>query len=187
MSLHTGDTEHTGGAAEHTRYMEKGCVVSLNIGLPGGAVKGKQWNTHRQALLEIFVTALIFSSDTIGMLVSEVGSVTDPYDTDDRDSFDLLFKEAFQTAGERTGATEHGEIQIFWATGNAAETVMIFKSHVNVKMLKPIFLPHSWRRVEVALINGDTDHDEVVSMLIYNTHQPSSTKVPFKPNNNRVL
>ena len=88
----SGATEHTGGAAEHTGYMEKGCVVSLNVGLPGQAVKGKNWKTHRQALLNIFVKALSFSSDTIGMLVSEVGSVRDPYDTDDRASFDRLFK-----------------------------------------------------------------------------------------------
>ena len=85
-----------------------------------------------------------------------------------------------QTAGERTGATEHGEIQILWATGKAAETVMIFNSHVNVKMLEPIFLPQCWRRVEVALITGATEHDEEVSMLIYNTHQPSSTNVSIQ-------
>ena len=96
-------------------------------------------------------------------------------------------KRPVRLPAKEKGATEHGEIQIFWATGEAAETVMIFKSHVNVQMLEPIFLPHSWRRVEVALIRGATEHDEEVSMLIYNTHQPSSTKVPFKLNKNRVL
>ena len=60
--------------------------------------------------------------------------------------------------------------------GNAAETVMIFKSHVKVTMLE------SWRRVEVALIQGATEHNEEVSMLFYNTHQPSSTLHPFKGN-----
>ena len=170
------------GAPEHTCYMANGCVVSINVGMPGGAVRGNRWNTHRSRLLQIFVTALVFSSDIIGMLVSEVGSVTDPYDDDDRKRFDSLFKEAFHIADEQTGASEHNEIQFFGATGKAAQTVMIFKSHVNVTMLETIFMPMSWRRVEVALIQGATEHDEEVSMLIYNTHQPSSTNVPFKPN-----
>ena len=113
--------------------------------------------------------------------------VTSPCDEDDRNTLGCLFKEAFQTAGKREGATEHGEIQIFWAEGYAAETVMIFKSHVEVTMLGTIILPGSWRRLEIALIRGATEHNDEVSMLIYNTHQPSSTKVPFKPNKNTVL
>ena len=42
-------------------------------------------------------------------------------------------------------------------------------------------MPMSWRRVEVALIQGATEHNEQVSMLIYNTHQPSSLLNPFEP------
>ena len=75
--------------------MGQGCVVSLNVGLTGKAVKGKHWKTHRKTLLDIFVRALTFCVDTIGMLASEVGSVTYPYDDDDRNAFDCLFKEAF--------------------------------------------------------------------------------------------
>ena len=101
------------GAAEHPFYMGQGCVVSINVGLPGNAVKGKLWKTHRKTLLHIFVRALTFSVDTIGMLVSEARSATDPYDDDDRNAFDYLFKEAFQIAG----APGHIEIQIFWAQG----------------------------------------------------------------------
>ena len=100
--------------------MEQGCVINLNIGLTGKAVKGKNWKTHRNTLFDIFVRALTFSTDTIGMLVSEVGSVPDPYDDDDRKAFDGLFKEAFQTAGKRLGASEHNEIQIFWAEGESS-------------------------------------------------------------------
>ena len=56
------------GAAEHPFYMGKGCVASINVGLPGKAVKGRNWNKHRRVLLDIFVTALTFSSDTIATL-----------------------------------------------------------------------------------------------------------------------
>ena len=107
--------------------MVKGCVVSLNIGLKGEAVNGRQWSKHRRTLLNIFVRALKGCADKIGMLASEAGSVTDPYDDDDRNKFDCLFKEAFKEAFQIAGASEHGEIQIFWAQGDAAETVMIFK------------------------------------------------------------
>ena len=115
--------------------MGKGCVVSINVGLPGEAVKGKHWKTHRKTLLDIFVRSLAFSVVTIGMLVSEVGSVSDPYDHDDKNAFDRLFEEAFQIASEQTGASEHNEIQIFWARGTAATTVMVFKAGVNVDVL----------------------------------------------------
>ena len=103
------------GAAEHSFYMGKGSVASINVGLAGNAVKGNHWKTHRKTVLNIFVRALTSSVDTIGMLVSEVGSVTDPYDDDDRNTLDRLFKEAFQKAG----ASEHNEIQIFWAQGGS--------------------------------------------------------------------
>ena len=94
--------------------MGKGCVVVVrNIGLRGEAVKGRQWSKHRRTLLNIFVRALKCCVDTIGMLVSEAGAVTDPYDDDDRNAFDCLFKETFQIAG----ASEHIEIQICWSDG----------------------------------------------------------------------
>merc|ERR1712242_123106 len=38
------------------------------------------------------------------------------------------------------------------------------------------------REVEVALIQGATEHAEEESTLIYNTHQPSSSQHPFKGN-----
>ena len=136
-----------------------------------------RWRRHRERLLEIFVASLTFSTDIIGMLVCEVGSVRDPYDEEDRKKFDNLFKEAFNNAARNTGAAEHTEVQIFWATGNAAETVMVFKSHIKVTILPTFHLQHpqhDWRRIEVALIKGATEHDPEVSLIIYNTHQPSS-------------
>ena len=100
----------------------------------------------------------------------------------------LCFTAAQALLAAKAGASEHNEIQMFWATGEAAETVMIFKEHVKVTMLDTIYLPGSWRRVEVALIEGATEHDEELSMLIYNTHQPSSKLRPFRPpKKDRVL
>ena len=95
--------------------------------------------------------------------------------------FIYVLSEAFQRAAAEAGASEHDGIQICWATGEAVETVMIFKEHVKVTMLDTIYLPGSWRRVEGALIEGATEHNEELSMLIYNTHQPSSKTHPFTP------
>ena len=168
--------EDMSGVPEHTCYMTRGCVASINIGLPGEAVKGEQWNSCSTVLLDLFVEALTYSKDIIGLLVSGLGSVTDPYDDDDRERFDCLFEEAFRMAEEETDVSKHKGIQIFWARGKVAETVMIFKAHVKVTMVDSIILPNSWRRVEVARIEGTTEHNEQVSMLIYNTHQPSARK-----------
>ena len=108
--------------------MDQGCIVSINVGLNGEAVKGKRWNRHRADLLDILVAALKHGFvNTIGMLVSEVGSVDDPYDDEGRAKFDHLFKQAFRIAERPTGASEHNELQICWATGEAAETAMVFK------------------------------------------------------------
>ena len=79
----------------HSSYMSRGCIASINIGLCGEAVKGQNWRNHRATLLKIFVNALTKVDGTIGMLVSEAGTVMDPYDIVDRNLFDLLFKEAF--------------------------------------------------------------------------------------------
>ena len=43
------------GAAEHSFYMTKGCVANINVGLPGKANRGSNWNEHRRVLLDIFV------------------------------------------------------------------------------------------------------------------------------------
>ena len=91
------------GAAMHSSYMSRGCIASINIGLQGKAVKGQNWRTHRATLLEIFVKALTFVVGTIGMLVSEVGSVTDPYDEGGNEQFSGLFNEAVHAATQHTG------------------------------------------------------------------------------------
>ena len=88
-------SENMSGAVEHSVYMTHGCIVNVNIGSPGTSVKGGQWGKHRKTLRDIFVSALTFTVGTMGMVVSSIGSVTDPYDDNDRNIFDTLFKEAF--------------------------------------------------------------------------------------------
>ena len=121
-------------------------MVNVNIGMPNKAVKGNNWRKHRRDLLLIFRTAWFHSAFMIGMLVAEAGSLAEPYDNEDRKKIEELFKEALRD----------DDIQIFWATGPAAETVMVFKPHVQVTMSPTIKM--DWRRVEVAMVTGATEH-----------------------------
>ena len=105
------------------------------------------------------------------MLVTEVGNADHSYGKEEKERSDDLLKEAFRVADEERGASEHNEIQTFWANGKAAETVMVFRKYVNVEMLPTLRRWQNWRRVEVALIKFATKYNHEVSMLIYNTHQ----------------
>jgi len=163
----------------HSFYMQKACIGSVSIGLPGKAVKGEHWDVHRAKFFLLFVRILEKTPDIIGILVSEVGSTTDMYDDDSKAKFDDLFKEAFDTAALKKGAREHGELQIFWATGTAANTVMVFKAHVAVRMLECMTrMPglDDWRRIEVAQLRGATEHGETTSMIIYHSNKLSTVK-----------
>ena len=100
------------------------------------AIRSSQRETkHRPGLLRIFVAALRYAHDIIGMLVTGVGNADHSYRTKEKEIFDDLLGEAFRVADEGRGASEHNEIQIFWADGKAVETVLVFRKYVNVTIL----------------------------------------------------
>ena len=77
------------------------------------------------------------------------------------------------------GATEHGRPQFLWSEG---ETMAAFRAEAQVVALEPltnIKRVDPWRVVERFEVIGATEHGPY-SMLIYNTHQPSSTQRKFK-------
>ena len=173
-------------------YMSQGAVGSANIGLPGVAVKSAKWSKHRARLLKIFVAMLCFTPDVVGLLLCEVGAVDDKYDDEAKRRFEDLLREAFRISAMRSrgatehtpgGAPEHAHPRIIWSTGAAAETLMAWKPSVIVAMLPQItHIPgqDAWRTVEVAKVSGVSRHGERVSLLVFNTHQPSSGNHPFK-------
>ena len=119
-------------------------------GHEGGSSPRQKWSYHRGKLLGIFVAALKQSPDIIGMLVSEVGNADNSHGAEEREMFNELFRDAFRKADGGRSASEHNDIQIFWARGDAAETVMVFRPYVDVEMLGTIYPLRDWRRVEVA-------------------------------------
>jgi len=156
------------------------CALAFaDIGLPGSAVSGSHWsNKHRPALLRQFTRLLQTERRPAGLLLCEVGNLTELLKTEDRQEFDTLFKDAFAAAG----ATEHGQPQIFWSGG---ETVAAFRSDVNVERLEPLTFNaasrvDTWRVCERFEVIGATEHGPC-SLLVYNQHQPCSSVRRFEP------
>jgi hypothetical protein len=89
-------------------------------------------------------------------------------------------KELIQDAFKDAGAAEQGAAQIMWSKD--AETVSAWRSDVNVKVLKPLSKMgrlDGWRTVDRFKVSGATEHGSC-SLLVYNQHQPSSTKRPWR-------
>ena len=87
----------------------------------------------------------------------------------------LWRRSAFQDAG----ATKHGDPRFFW---NQGETLAVLRAEVQVRALEPLTnIPNidAWRIVERFERIGATEHGPC-NLLIYNNHQPSSDKRPFK-------
>ena len=156
------------GATEHTDT-----VAFYNIGLAGKAFTGKEWGKHRKKLLSIFTDLL--SEPALGLFLNEVGNLSDLLTLKGQQRLQDVLQEAFQNAG----AIEHGPPQFLWSGG---ETMAVVRAEVHVLALEPltnIARVDSWRVVERFELIRPTEHGQY-SMLIYNTHQPSSKKRPFK-------
>ena len=99
-------------------------LAFANIGLARSAVVGTNWTkTHRPTLLRQFVDLLRSEKRPAGLLLNEVGNLSDLLQDDERNKFSDLLIEAFHSAG----ASEHGRPRIFWSGG---ETVAALRSEV---------------------------------------------------------
>ena len=113
----------------------------------------------------------------IGLLLCEVGNLTDALDRAARQKFERLLVEAFETAG----ASEHGPPSIIWSQG---ETVVAFRAEQPVRSLptlKNMFQVDPWRAIERFEIISAT-RSGPCHLLLYNSHQPASSARPFPPN-----
>ncbi len=156
------------GATEHTDT-----IAFYNVGLAGKAFTGKAWGQHRKKLLPIFTHLL--SEPALGLFLNEVGNLSDLLTPKGQQRLQDVLQEAFQNAG----AIEHGPPQFLWSEG---ETMAALRAEVQVVALEPltkIKRVDPWRVVERFELIRPTEHGQY-SMLIYNTHQPSSKLRPFK-------
>ena len=165
----SGAIEHArSGASEHAFW--NGALAFSNIGLSGKAVSGSKWSKHRERLVKLVVD-LLTTKPLLGVLLNEVGNLTDKLDPNDRRKFTEMLTEAFRAAG-------YNKPTVVWSAG---ETVAAFRSGVAVKSLPTLTKMervHPWRVVERFELSGATEHGPV-KMLVCNNHQPSSAERPF--------
>ena len=115
------------GAAEHTEW--RAALAYSNIGLPGKAFTKKHWRKHEKGLLKLFTDLL--KEKVLGLLVNEVGNMSDLVTVDGKTRQEEVLKAAFKKAG----ATEHGMPRFFWSEG---ETMAAFRAEVRVVALEPL-------------------------------------------------
>jgi len=171
-------TNNVIGASEHNVQNKwSGALAFSNIGLPGAAFQGANWEKkHAGKLRKLFSNLLMTKQQPQGIFPCEVGNLTDPITPEGAQRLEEVLVLAF----EQAGAAEQGPPQFFWSGG---ETMAAFEAGDRVHVMEPLTQMHrvdNWRTVERFKVIGATEHGEH-TLLIYNQHQPSSDVPPFKP------
>ena len=168
--MSSSSTSNVIGVSEHNAKNKwTGAFAFSNVGLPGSAFQGNNWQKkHAGNLQEIFSDLLMTNQKPQGILLCEVGNLSDPITPEGRERLEEVLGFAFK----ENGAAEHGPPQFFWSNG---ETMAAF-----MEPLTKMCRVDSWRTVERFKVIGATEHGEH-TLLIYNQHQPKSDLRPFKP------
>ena len=175
--MSSSSTSNVIGVSEHNAKNKcTGAFAFSNIGLAGSAFQGNNWQKkHAGNLREIFSALLRTNQKPQGILLCEVGNLSEPITPTGRQRLEEVLGLAFKEAG----AVEHGPPQFFWSDG---DTMAAFRAEVQVDVMEPLTkMPRvdPWRTVERFKAFGDTEHGRH-TLLIYNQHQPSSDLRPFK-------
>ena len=111
------------GASEHNAKDEwTGALAFTNLNLPGSAFTGEKWyETHEPALLDLFTQLLKAEERPQGLLLCEVGNLSDLITAEGKTRLEHVLERAFRLAG----AVEHGALQFLWSEG---ETMAAFKA-----------------------------------------------------------
>ena len=126
-----GMSEHPGTSSGRIRQDAwEGCLAFSNIGLAGDAVRGKNWSRKHgprvfKLVTELFKACQGRRHEVLGVLLNEVGNMSDLLDPTCKDKFEDTITEAFFTAAT-------AEPQIMWSPG---ETMAAFLPDVHVECL----------------------------------------------------
>ena len=136
---------------------------------------GPNWDKKQKpVLLKLFIELLSSKQPVRGLLLCKVGNLEDSLDSTGKTRLQRVVTEAFRAAG----ITEHGDPLFIW---NGYETMATFRAEVQIHPLDPLTKMErvdAWRVVQSFRLTVDTEHG-LRSLLIYNTHQPKSTKRKF--------
>ena len=117
----------------------------------------------------------VFHRKLLGLLLCEVGNLSDPIIGESRKKFCDVIKDAIAAATK-------ADPTIVWAPGEG-ETMAAFLPCANMTKLprmNHVDMPsvHDWRVVDRFLIQCASEHGSP-TLLVYNQHQPSSKERPF--------
>ena len=102
----------------------EGALAFANLGLPGGAIRGARWPEHKRWLqrfvVDIFseVQSNVFDRKLLGLLLCEVGNLSDRIVGESRKKFCEVIKDAIVDAA-------HADPSIIWAPSDG-ETMLHF-------------------------------------------------------------
>ena len=145
-------SRRAGGAAEHTKF--EGVLAFSNIGLAGGAMTGNKWPKHKERLKRLvsdfFREAPANGRALVGILLNEVGSLSDLVSTEGRRNFEAMLKICFLENINEEPAV------LAWAP-SPGETMAAFRGSVKAECLPR--LEHMdkvarWRTVERFALSG---------------------------------
>ena len=116
-------TSNVIGASEHNAKNKcTGAFAFSNIGMPGEAFEGVNWQKKHVGKLRVIFSSLLRTKEKPqGILLCEVGNLSDPITPEGRKRLEEVLGLAFK----ETGAGEHGPPQFFWSNG---ETMVAFKA-----------------------------------------------------------
>ena len=119
-----------GGATEHAGSGPfEGVLAFSNLGLPGNAFTGKGWYKHEGRLIvlvqELFDQATERGRALLGVLLNEVGNLSDLVDDEGRKHMNVMLQTAFLRSCEE-------KPNIYWSKG---ETMAAFRPGVGVEYL----------------------------------------------------
>ena len=168
-----GATEHVGGR------LFQGVLAFSNLGLPGAAFTGQQWfkkkDGHEDRLLrlvqDLFGQAGGRGRALLGILLNEVGNLSDLVKDQGRKNMDAVLQKAFQLSCQEAP-------NIHWSEG---ETMVAFRPGVEVQHLDPLkdlTTDAPWRTVERLVLSGVSEHGRC-KLLVFNQHQPKSQQRKF--------
>ena len=189
MASRSGATEHAGGRSVNAEHFGtssgkgrqnawEGTLAFSNIGLPATGIRGRHWSNKHGPRLTRLVTELFEANahderphQLLGILLNEVGNLSDLLDGECRDKFGDMMTNSFFSAAEN-------EPQICWSPG---ETMAAFRSDINVKCLPQLANINrlsAYRTVDRFAVIGATEHGPC-KLLVYNQHQPDSFDRPW--------
>ena len=167
----------------------EGVLIFSNIGLAGEAIRGPNWERYK-SWLQRFIWDLFSGSapehapsrKVLGLLLGEVGNLSDRVVGQAKNKFNLAMQEAIVNVSNWRSPGQDHQPDIQWTPKNG-ECVGAFLPCAKMSVLPQMTykdMPelHEYRVMDRFIVRGGPEHKSP-TLLVYHQHQPSSTSRPF--------